>query len=297
MPQKVKIAFEREVVLIALSDILPSKALKQAEKESVRYKRIVASVARLGLIEPLSVARQKAGRYLLLDGHVRFDALREQGAGHARCIVADDDEAFTYNRRVNRLAPIQEHRMIVRAVERGVSEEKLARALSVDVSRIRQRRRLLAGITDEVAELLKDKAVADDTFVSLRKMKPFRQLEAVELMVSANNYTANYARALLATTKPSDLHRPEGAKKATGLSAEQMARLEREMLSIGEDYKELEMSYGDDMLVLVVAAGFLERLLSKSDIERFLGQRHPEFLETFRAIVSATSLDQTAVAA
>jgi hypothetical protein len=33
------------------------------------------------------------------------------------------------------------------------------------------------------------------------------------------------------------------------------------MASVGEDYKELEASYGDDMLVLVVAAGFLERLL------------------------------------
>lgn len=297
MLEKVKIAFERKVILIALTDILPSKAVKQGARETARYKRIVASVAQLGLIEPLSVARQNAGRYLLLDGHVRFDALRQRGDSHARCIVAEDDEAFTYNRRISRLAPIQEHRMIVRTLERGVSEEKLARALDVDVSQIRERRRLLAGISDEVAELLKDKAVADDTFKSLRKMKPFRQLEAVELMVSANNYTANYAKALLATTKPSDLHRPDGVKKATGLSSEQMARLEREMSSIGEDYKELEMSYGDDMLVLVVAAGFLERLLSKSEIERFLALRHPEFLETFRAIVSATSLDQTAAAA
>jgi hypothetical protein len=32
-------------------------------------------------------------------------------------------------------------------------------------------------------------------------MKPIRQLEVAELMVSANNYSANYAKALLATTK------------------------------------------------------------------------------------------------
>jgi RepB plasmid partitioning protein len=69
------------------------------------------------------------------------------------------------------------------------------------------------------------------------------------------------------------------------------------MTAVGEDYKELEMSYGDDMLVLVVAAGFLERLLSKPDIERFLAGRHPEFLENFRAIVLAASLDQSAAAA
>ena len=297
MSETLKIAFEQNVILVALNDILPSKALRPEVKTSVRYKRIVASVAHLGLVEPLSIARQKAGPYLLLDGHVRFEALRQQGVARARCIVAEDDESFTYNKRVNRLAPIQEHYMIVRAIARGVSEEKLARALDVDVKIIRHRRHLLAGICDEVAELLKDKSVGDHAFKSLRKMKPLRQLEVAELMVSANNYTASYAKALLATTKPADLHRPDDLKKATGLSTEQMSRLEREMSSISENYKELEMSYGDDMLVLVVAAGFLERLLSKPDIEQFLASRHPEFLETFRGIVLAASLDQTVAAA
>ena len=41
-----------------------------------------------------------------------------------RCIFAHDDETFTYNKRINHLATIQEHFMIVRALARGVSEEK-----------------------------------------------------------------------------------------------------------------------------------------------------------------------------
>jgi hypothetical protein len=49
--------------------------------------------------------------------------------------------------------------------------------------------------------------------------------------------------------------------------------------------------------VLVVAAGFLERLLSKHEIELFLSGRYPEFVETFRTIVQAASLDQPAAAA
>jgi len=297
MSEEVRIAFEQRVLLLALHDILPSKTLASGIKESVKYKSIVASVAQLGLIEPLSVARQNDGRYLFLDGHVRFDALRAQGVSKARCIVAEDDEAFTYNKRISRLGAIQEHYMIVRALERGVPEEKLARALSVDVQVIRVRRHLLSGISSEVAELLKDRPVGHRAFQKLRKMKSIRQLEVAELMVSANNYTISYVKALLATSKAADLHRPDELRKATGLSTEQMARLEREMAAVSEDYRELEVSYGDDMLVLVVAAGFLERLLSRPDIERFLAGRYPEFLENFRAIVLAASLDQTAVAA
>jgi len=297
MSDPVKIAFERKILSLTISDLLPTKALPTGVRESVKYRRIAASVAEVGLIEPLSIARQKGGGYLLLDGHMRLDALRFLGATEAPCVVADDDESFTYNKRVNRLATIQEHYMIVRALDRGVPEEKLARALNVDVKVIRQRRHLLSGISSDVAELLKDKPVGHHAFQKLRKMKPIRQLEVAELMVSANNYTVSYAKALLATSKPSDLHKPDELKKATGLSAEQMSRLEREMASVSEDYKELEVSYGDDMLVLVVASGFLERLLSRPEIEGFLATRHPEFLENFRAIVQATSLDQSAAAA
>jgi hypothetical protein len=75
------------------------------------------------------------------------------------CLIATDDEAFTYNKRINRLAPIQEHFMIVRAIERGVSEQRIARALGVNVPRIRQKRALLHGICREVVELLKDKLI------------------------------------------------------------------------------------------------------------------------------------------
>lgn len=292
MAEPVKVAFERQIVLLPLSDILPVRVVTDRIRETVKYKRIIASVAEVDVIEPLSVARQRGGGFLLLDGHVRLEALRLAGRERAPCIIAADDESFTYNKRVNRLATIQEHYMIVRALERGVSEQKLAKALDVDVKVIRQRRHLLNGIDDDVAELLKDKPVGQHAFQKLRKMKPIRQLEVAELMLSANNYTVSYISALLATSKPADLHRPEDLRKATGLSTEQMARLQREMSSVTEDYKELEASYGDDMLVLVVASGYLERLLSKPELERFLANRHPEFLENFRSIVSAASLDQ-----
>ena len=58
-------------------------------------------------------------------------------------MISMDNEAFTYNERVNRLAIIQEHRMILKAIERGVSEERIAKALNVDVGSINRKRRLL----------------------------------------------------------------------------------------------------------------------------------------------------------
>jgi hypothetical protein len=85
--------------------------------------------------------------------------LSDLGNSEAPCLIADDDEAFTYNKRVNRLATIQEHYMIVKAIERGVSEEKLAKALNVDIKRIKTKRTLLDRVCPEVAEMLKDKSL------------------------------------------------------------------------------------------------------------------------------------------
>ena len=127
------------------------------------------------------------------------------GETDVMCLISTDDEAFTYNKRVNRLAMIQEHRMIVKAVERGVSEERIAKALNVDVASIERKRQLLDGICREVAEILKDKHIAIQTFAELKKMVPLRQIEAAELMVAMNKYTISYAKSLLAATPQAQL--------------------------------------------------------------------------------------------
>lgn len=197
MPTPVKIAFDRRIVVLPLASILPNRAVPFSMKQTAKYQQIAHSMREVGIIEPLIVAAPRPGapQYLLLSGHMRHAILMDQGATEAPCIVSDDDESFTYNKRINRLATIQEHYMIVRAIERGVSEEKLAKALNLDVRAIKRRRTLLDGVCPEVIELLKDKSINPRTFEVLRKMKPSRQVEAAELMCSAGNFTSAYHRA------------------------------------------------------------------------------------------------------
>jgi len=294
MAVAVKLAFERELITARLDQILPLRQITDHVKKTVKYRQIAQSIAEIGVIEPLAVAKAADGEGLmLLDGHIRHAVLVDLGQTETRCLLARDDEAFTYNKRINRLATIQEHYMIVRALERGVSEEKIARALNVDARSIRRRRSLLDGVCPEVVELLKDRSVNPVTFDVLRKMKPVRQIEVAELLLAANNFTSSYAKALLAATRQTDLARPDKPKKVGGMTPEQMARMEREMASLNQDFKALEASYGDDVLHLVIASGYLARLIGNSEIERFLTSRHPEILDEFRSIITAASLDQS----
>lgn len=239
MGDLVKAAFEDEIVRVRTTDMLLLRSVPDNVRQSSKFRRIAQSVAEVGVIEPLVVARAKGerGKFLLLDGHVRHAILVDAGETEITCLIANDDEAFTYNKRVNRLATVQEHFMILRALNRGVSEEKLAKALNVDVKHLKRRRTLLDGVCPEAVELLKDKSVNPVTFEILRKMKPYRQIATAELMVSAGNYTSSYAKALLAGTRQSDLMKPDQPKKVAGMTPEQMDRMEREMATLTADFK------------------------------------------------------------
>jgi len=88
--------------------------------------------------------------------------------------------------------------MILRAVERGVPEEKIARALNIVPQSVRRKVKLLDGICEEAIALLKDKQCPMAVLEILKSMRPFRQIEAAELLVNANNYSIAYASAILA---------------------------------------------------------------------------------------------------
>lgn len=292
MSKPIRISFEREVREVLLDSILPLRPMNKRITDSKRYERIATSVGAVGVIEPLVVAKAgRDGRHMLLDGHLRLHALRGQNIESTLCIISDDDEAFTYNKRVNRLATVQEHYMISRAIDRGVPPAMIAKALGIDEKIVLHRRNLLDGIASGAVEILKDRPINPHVFSILRKMKPLKQTETAELMVAMNNFTATYAKAILAASKQTDLAKPDRPKMVSGLTSEQMARMEREMESLTKDYQALEATFGEDVLQLVLASRYLGRLIQNTKIVGYLETRYPEIIVEFRTIVSATSLD------
>jgi hypothetical protein len=286
------LAFERETRVIALDAIVPLKPLRPVLKESRKYAQIVSSLQTTGLVElPVVVPDKKAkGRYLLLDGLLRIEALKDHGATKVECIVSRDDEAYTYNKRVSRLSPVQEHRMVVRAVERGVPEEKIATALNLDPWTVRRRFRLLDGICPEVAELLADKPCSMVVIDLLKKMKPIRQMQAAELIVGMKNYSSRFAKTILGATPKEELVDATDSKAIPKISHEQITRLEKELEVVQGQTKYLEESYGTDNLCLTVAKTYLAKLLGKSRVVRWLKEHHGDYLTEFQTIAELQSL-------
>ena len=65
------------------------------------------------------------------------------------------------------------------------------------------------------------------------------------------------------------------------------------MDGLQREFKAVSASYGDTVLNLVVAAGYLSSLIGNLRLSGYLGRHHPEILTEFRAIVASTSLEES----
>ncbi len=285
MANIIKQGFQEKLIELVVEELLPTKSISICARKCRKYAQVLSSIREVGLIEAPVVAPLKKGKgYLLLDGHLRIMALKELGVERVACLISTDDETYTYNKYINRLSAIQEHRMIVKAVQSGVSEEKLARVLNLDIGTIRNKKNLLEGICPEAIELLKDKAVPEPVFRVLRKMKAPRQINAAMLMNDQNKFNCNYAKALLDATPANQLVNKGKPKKETPAILARQARLEEESLALSREIGSLKEQYGTAMIDMTSMQAYLKSLLGNDAVAKYLSELHGPTYDKFKHI-------------
>jgi ParB-like chromosome segregation protein Spo0J len=285
MTDGIQQGFQEKLIELAVEELQPTKSIYINVKQGRKYAQIVSSIREVGLIEAPVVAPLKKGKgYLLLDGHLRIMALKELGMERVSCLISTDDEAYTYNKYINRLSAIQEHRMIMKAVQSGVSEEKLARTLNLDIKTIRGKRYLLEGICHEAVELLKDKTVPGPVFWVLKKMKAPRQITAAMLMNDQNKFNTSYAKALLDATPANQLVNKGKPKKENPAILARQARLEEESLALSREIGSLKEQYGTAMIDMTSMQAYLKSLLGNEPVAKYLREFHGPIHDKFNEI-------------
>ncbi|BCL75796.1 hypothetical protein JHS3_15320 [Jeongeupia sp. HS-3] len=291
--KQVRLGFERDCVQLPLDALHYPISLPTGIKTSVKYLQIRSSIQVIGLVEPIVITpdREKLGTFIVLDGRMRLEALRDLGAKQVLCLISTDDEGYTYNKRVNRLSVVQTHRMIVRAAESGVSVEQLAEALDLSPNSIREKFRLLDGICNEAATLLADKPATAGMFRILKQMKPFRQIDVAQAMVNLDNYSVKLATAMLQATSPDQLIEKAASKMQNAVPAEALQRLERELAAVQADTRLLEEGYGPANLQLAIVKTYIgSSLLENAAIVRWLAKNRAEYLQQLQRIADIKAL-------
>lgn len=292
MKTKITAAFNMDGIVLPLSAINPIRQVKPTDRAFGKYRAVLSSIREVGVVEPLIVHPQRGSSdaYVLLDGHLRLKALYELGKKEVLCLVAKDDDAYTYNHQVNRLSLIQEHAMIVRAIDNGVTPEQISKALGVDIAKVKASLNLLDGIDAEAIELLKDKPITGAALRLFRKAKAVRQVDMAQLMVTGSNFTKAYAEALIVGTPAEQLVGGRKPKEMHGISEEEIARMEKEMETLEQDYRLHQDTFGENALHLNAAQRYVKRLLENTKVKRFLGSRYPELLEEFQDLAAMEAL-------
>jgi len=139
-----------------------------------------------------------------------------------------------------------------------------------------------------------DHQFTPDVTRHLRKMKAARQIEAVELMIAAHTITAAHADALLKATPPEQRtdYKPPQPEQPKGDPLEQIVKLEREMSQVQEKYKHAEENYGSELLNLVVAKGYLKKLMENEAVRSYVARHASEILEQFELVLNTVSMEE-----
>ena len=260
------------------------RPLRERNVTKREYDRIVASIKAVGLIEPL-VIFPEGNDYVILDGAQCYRALVELGVEVVPCILGRQREAFTGNRMVNRVSPIQEHRMIEKSLGE-VDQAAIAAALGISGLGHRLKKTLLKQLHPDVAAAFDAVKINRVCAREFTHVKPHRQKEILQAMESYRDYSTTFARTLVVKTPP---HQREhrGRKhnpwdKSVQKKNDLLKKLE-EAEQKHDFYSQLYKQYTVDLLRLAIYA---RSLLSNQRLREYLGQHHPNIVARFEGIIA-----------
>jgi len=252
------------------------EVLNSRDRNMKVFEEIVENIRSIGLKKPITVTEREgadgAPAYLLVCSEGRLNAFRLLGESHIPALVVNvtDEDAFIMSLAEN----------IARRGHRPLE-------ILADIE-------LLLARDYKAVELLQDHQFTPDVTRHLRKMKAARQIEAVELMIAANTITVAHADALLKATPPEQRtdYKPPQPEQPKGDPLEQIVKLEREMSQVQEKYKHAEENYGSELLNLVVAKGYLKKLMENEAVRSYVARHASEILEQFELVLNTVSMEE-----
>ena len=245
---------------IPLVRLRPLRERKVSKRE---FNRILCSIKAVGLIEPLVVYRE-GDDYVILDGVQRYRALLELGVEVAPCILGPQREAFTGNRMVNRVSPVQEHRMIEKSLEE-VDEASIAAALGIATIGHRLKKTLLKRLHPDVAAAFDQGKINRVCAREFTHVRPARQKEILDAMAGYKDYSTAFVRTLVVKTPPHQRDTGRRKNNPWDRSAQRRNDLLKQLADAEQKhdfYSRLYKQYTIDLLRIAIGEGEL-RFLSR----------------------------------
>ncbi len=148
------------IIYLPTGDILPNPGQPRRDFEPNAIRELAGSIARYGILQPLTV-RRMGGGYELVSGERRLRAAKLAGLKDLPCIVIDVDAekssilALVENLQRKDLNFVEEAEGLSRLVGQGYKQEEVARLVGLSQSAVSNKLRLLK-LPPEFLNMLRD---------------------------------------------------------------------------------------------------------------------------------------------
>src|SRR5271154_2846874 len=271
---------ESEGLDIPLIRLRPLRERKVTRRE---YERILASIKAVGLIEPL-VVYPHGDDYVILDGVQRYRALLEMGVEIAPCIIGRQREAFTGNRMVNRVSPVQENRMIEKSLAE-VDEASIAAALGISGLTHRLKKTLLKQLHPDVATAFDQGKINRACAKEFTHVKPPRQKEILDAMEAHKDFSTAFVRTLVVKTPLQQRETRRRKNNPWDKTTQRKNDLLKKLADAEQKhdfYSRLYKQYTIDLLRLAIYA---RTLLTNIRIREYLERNHSAVVTRFEVVI------------
>ncbi|BAN98230.1 plasmid partitioning protein [Plautia stali symbiont] len=175
--------------------------------------------------------------------------------------------------------------MLKAAVKVGVPVEMLCTPLNISVESLKSNLSVLKGICPEVIDLFNDKDIPINTFRTLRKMVPLRQIECANLMVKFENYSTLFSESLCHSSSPECLiQHPKKKSDSKLANRKAIERLEKEMAQVHFDTQKIKESYGSNSLKLTIIISHIKKILENPKVFHWLLRNKNDYLNELTKI-------------
>jgi len=268
---------------IDINKLVPLTVREINFKKNRGYQKILATIKMIGLIEPLDVYKEK-NQYVILNGFLRYKALQELNISPVPCLIHPNKEAYTYNKMINNLSPVQESRMIRQALK-TLDHSTMAQVFGVKSLQYRLSSGLLKNLHATVVNAIDNAKITRGCAKELTYVTKDRQEEILKEMTRCEDYSIAFARALVIKT-PSNKRNPNKKKKKPWAEdSEKKQELVNKLENISKRYdfySNLYRQYSADLLKLYV---YVRKLITNEKIRLYIEINFPEIYMQLENIV------------
>lgn len=254
-------------------------------KTNPGFKKIVASIKAIGLIEPLAVCKDKgSSSYVILDGYLRYIACQQLEIDTVPCLLYGDMQAYSFNKNVNRLSAYQEMRMLRKSLE-SIDEPTIAQTFGMTTIRHRLAPMLVKSLHPDVVIAFQDNVIGKICAIEFTSVVPERQAEILAEMQKYGDNSPAFCRSLVLQTPMGQRTKRKKHRKVWAQDDDRkkdmVSRLEHAEKQ-HDFYSCLYRQYSTDLMKLVF---YVRSIITNPKAEQYLEAKHSDIFSRFKQIV------------